>query len=104
MIEFLHLVDLNFIVKCIFSCRASSSEFVVPFRRFMKSLDTSFSVGMRFKMRFETEDAGERRLEMISYCCYGSVMYLCFHGLSYMLSCNRYTGVVTGMAELDPMR
>ncbi|CAO2842897.1 unnamed protein product [Amaranthus hypochondriacus] len=56
--------------------RASSSEFVVPFRRFMKSLDTSFSVGMRFKMRFETEDAGERR----------------------------YTGVVTGMAELDPMR
>lgn len=23
---------------------------------------------------------------------------------SYMCSCNRYTGVVTGMAELDPIR
>lgn len=56
--------------------RASSSEFVVPLRRFLKSLDTSFNVGMRFKMRFEAEDAGERR----------------------------YTGVVTGMAELDPIR
>ncbi|XP_021765997.1 auxin response factor 3-like [Chenopodium quinoa] len=56
--------------------RASSSEFVVPLRRFLKSLDTSFNVGMRFKMRFEAEDAGERR----------------------------YTGVVTGIAELDPMR
>lgn len=56
--------------------RTNSSEFIVPLRRFLKSLDTSFSVGMRFKMRHEAEDAGERR----------------------------YTGVVTGMAELDPVR
>ncbi|KMT04585.1 hypothetical protein BVRB_8g182410 [Beta vulgaris subsp. vulgaris] len=56
--------------------RASSSEFVVPLRRFLRSMDNSFNVGMRFKMRFEAEDAGERR----------------------------YTGVVTGMAELDPIR
>ncbi|XP_074272279.1 auxin response factor 3 isoform X2 [Silene latifolia] len=56
--------------------RASSSEFIVPLRRFMKSVNSSFSVGTRFKMRFEAEDAGERR----------------------------YTGVVTGLAELDPVR
>ncbi|KAL2931710.1 Auxin response factor 3 [Bienertia sinuspersici] len=56
--------------------RANSSEFIVPYRRYLKSLDMSFNVGMRFKMRFEAEDAGERR----------------------------YTGVVTGMAELDPIR
>jgi len=27
----------------------------------LKSLDQSFSAGMRVKMRFETEDAAERR-------------------------------------------
>ncbi|GMP74539.1 hypothetical protein CsSME_00031939 [Camellia sinensis var. sinensis] len=42
--------------------RASLSEFIIPFRKFSKSLSHSSSVGMRFKMRFETEDATERRL------------------------------------------
>ncbi|KAG5235017.1 auxin response factor [Salix suchowensis] len=56
--------------------RASSSEFIVPFNKFLKSLDQSFSAGMRFKMRFETEDAAERR----------------------------YTGIITGVSELDPAR
>ncbi|KAJ6728535.1 AUXIN RESPONSE FACTOR 3 [Salix koriyanagi] len=56
--------------------RASSSEFIIPFNKFLKSLDQSFSAGMRFKMRFETEDAAERR----------------------------YTGIITGVSELDPAR
>lgn len=43
------------------SCRASSSAFIIPLQKFLKSLDHPFSVGMRFKMRFETEDAAERR-------------------------------------------
>ncbi|PON60648.1 Auxin response factor [Trema orientale] len=56
--------------------RASSSAFIIPLRKFLKSLDHSFSVGMRFKMRFETEDASERR----------------------------YTGLVTGVSDMDPIR
>ncbi|XP_059437092.1 auxin response factor 3 isoform X1 [Corylus avellana] len=56
--------------------RASSSEFVIPLRKFLKSLNHSFSVGMRFKMRFEAEDAAERR----------------------------YTGLITGISEMDPGR
>ncbi|KAL9234032.1 hypothetical protein vseg_008953 [Gypsophila vaccaria] len=56
--------------------RASSSEFIVPYRRFLKSLNSSYNVGTRFKMRFEADDSAERR----------------------------YTGVVTGMSELDPVR
>lgn len=56
--------------------RASSSEFVIPLRKFLKSLDNSFSVGMRFKMRFEAEDAAERR----------------------------YTGLITGIGDMDPVR
>ncbi|KAL5989503.1 hypothetical protein ACLOJK_010395 [Asimina triloba] len=54
----------------------SPSEFIIPYRKFSKSLDHSFSIGMRFKMRFETEDAAERR----------------------------YTGLVTGINDLDPVR
>ncbi|XP_028086767.1 auxin response factor 3-like isoform X3 [Camellia sinensis] len=56
--------------------RASLSEFIIPFRKFSKSLSHSSSVGMRFKMRFETEDATERR----------------------------YTGLVTGVNDVDPVR
>ncbi|KAM6551167.1 hypothetical protein CsatB_000975 [Cannabis sativa] len=56
--------------------RASSSPFIIPVRKFLRSLDHPFSVGMRFKMRFETEDAAERR----------------------------YTGLVTGIGDMDPVR
>lgn len=41
--------------------RGGSSEFIVPYDRFLKSLSCSFSPGMRFKMRVETEDGGDRR-------------------------------------------
>ncbi|KAL8136789.1 hypothetical protein V2J09_002790 [Rumex salicifolius] len=56
--------------------RISSSDFIIPFKRFLRSIDRPFSVGMRFKMRYETEDTAERR----------------------------FTGVITGMSEVDPVR
>lgn len=42
-------------------CRATSSQFVLPFHKFLKSINHSFSVGMRFRLSFETEDAADRR-------------------------------------------
>ncbi|KAK8692605.1 hypothetical protein V6N13_076061 [Hibiscus sabdariffa] len=59
-----------------YSPRASSSEFIISVHKFWKSLDHSFPVGMRFKMRFDTEDAAD----------------------------GRYTGVVTGTSDMDPLR
>ncbi|XP_052202486.1 auxin response factor 3-like [Diospyros lotus] len=56
--------------------RTSSSEFVLPFQKFSKSLSHSFSVGMRFKRLLEAEDATERRC----------------------------TGLVTGVSDVDPVR
>lgn len=56
--------------------RASSSEFIIPYSKFIKTLNHSFAIGMRFKMRFESEDASERR----------------------------YTGLVTGIGDMDPIR
>ncbi|RDX71002.1 Auxin response factor 3, partial [Mucuna pruriens] len=66
--------------RCAFSIhynpRVSSSEFIVPIHKFLKSLDYSYSVGMRFRMRFETEDAAERR----------------------------FTGLIVGITDVDPVR
>ncbi|KAL2460277.1 Auxin response factor [Abeliophyllum distichum] len=59
-----------------FVVRASSSEIIVPYHKFLKSLGHSFSAGMRFKMRFETEDAAERRC----------------------------SGLIIGVSDLDPVR
>ncbi|XP_076935604.1 auxin response factor 3-like [Bidens hawaiensis] len=41
--------------------RGGSSGFIVPYNRFLKSVALSFSPGTRFKMRVETEDAGDGR-------------------------------------------
>nr|ARR29286.1 auxin response factor 2 [Cyrtomium guizhouense] len=54
--------------------RVSPAEFIIPLERFKSSLSVSLAVGMRFKMKFETEDASERR----------------------------YNGTITGIEDLDP--
>ncbi|KAL1335870.1 hypothetical protein HN51_030314 [Arachis hypogaea] len=56
--------------------RVSSKEFIIPPHKFLKSLDFCYSVGMRFQMRFETEDAAERR----------------------------FTGLIAGIGDADPVR
>jgi hypothetical protein len=42
--------------------RLSQSEFIIPYSKFMKSFSQQFSAGLRFKMRYESDDASERRL------------------------------------------
>ncbi|XP_044497185.1 auxin response factor 3-like isoform X2 [Mangifera indica] len=56
--------------------RGSASEFIIPVHKFLKSLEHHFSVGMRFKMRFEAEDSAERRC----------------------------TGLITEISDVDPLR
>uniref|UniRef100_A0A0E0L8Y6 Auxin response factor n=1 Tax=Oryza punctata TaxID=4537 RepID=A0A0E0L8Y6_ORYPU len=56
--------------------RASPSEFVIPLAKYNKALYTQVSLGMRFRMLFETEDSGVRR----------------------------YMGTITGIGDLDPVR
>ncbi|XP_039057775.1 auxin response factor 19-like isoform X2 [Hibiscus syriacus] len=56
--------------------RASPSLFVVPLAKYDKAMYTQVSLGMRFRMMFETEESGVRR----------------------------YMGTVTGISDLDPVR
>ncbi|WRX27072.1 B3 DNA binding domain - like 10 [Theobroma cacao] len=74
--DVVHAISMKSVFSIYYNPRASSSEFIIPVHKFWKSLDHSFAVGMRFKMRFETEDAAERR----------------------------YTGLVTGISDMDPVR
>ncbi|GMQ07566.1 hypothetical protein CsSME_00051711 [Camellia sinensis var. sinensis] len=58
--------------------RASPSEFVVPLAKYYKAVcSNQISLGMRFRMMFETE-------EQLCYC--------------------RYMGTITGISDLDPVR
>ncbi|GMI81336.1 hypothetical protein HRI_001802900 [Hibiscus trionum] len=56
--------------------RASPSEFVIPLAKYIKAMYTQVSLGMRFRMMFETEESGVRR----------------------------YMGTITGISDLDPVR
>lgn len=56
--------------------RASPSEFVIPLAKYNKAMYTQVSLGMRFRMMFETEESGVRR----------------------------YMGTITGISDLDPLR
>lgn len=57
-------------------CRAAPAEFVVPLAKYTKAMYAQVSLGMRFRMIFETEECGVRR----------------------------YMGTVTGITDLDPVR
>ncbi|CAA7402547.1 unnamed protein product [Spirodela intermedia] len=56
--------------------RTRPSDFIVPYGLFLKSLKSSFSIGMRFKTHVEGEDAADRR----------------------------HTGLITGVGDRDPSR
>nr|URQ29619.1 auxin response factor [Sinningia speciosa] len=56
--------------------RSRTSEIIVPYHKFSKSLTHSFSPGMRFKIRFETEDSSQRRC----------------------------SGIIIGVNDMDPVR
>lgn len=54
-----YLTKTMFIVY--YKPRTSPSEFIVPFDQYMESVKNNYSIGMRFKMRFEGEEAPEQR-------------------------------------------
>nr|AZZ70072.1 auxin response factor 4 [Erythranthe lewisii] len=59
-----------------YSPRATHSDFVVPYQKYVKCTTTCIPVGLRFKMRFDFDDSPERR----------------------------FSGVVTGVGDLDPYK
>ncbi|KAK9691363.1 hypothetical protein RND81_09G192500 [Saponaria officinalis] len=72
-----HAAATNSRFTIFFNPRASPSEFIVPLAKYVKAVyHTRVSVGMRFRMLFETEESSVRR----------------------------YMGTITGISDLDPVR
>ncbi|KAI5055157.1 hypothetical protein GOP47_0030302 [Adiantum capillus-veneris] len=55
-----HAVQTRTMFSVFYKPRASPSSFIVPVEKLLASLSNKLSVGMRFKMRFEGDDATER--------------------------------------------
>ncbi|OEL27494.1 Auxin response factor 24 [Dichanthelium oligosanthes] len=54
--------DAFIFLSCLYSsCRTSPAEFVVSRDRYYESLKRNYSIGMRFKMKFEGEEVAEQK-------------------------------------------
>ena len=63
--------------------RASPTEFVVPFAKYQKALyGNQISLGMRFRMMFETEELGTRRYTVAHF----TFPYFKFHDFFFNFS------------------
>ncbi|XP_072971902.1 auxin response factor 4-like isoform X1 [Typha angustifolia] len=69
-----HAVTTKTMFTVYYKPRTSPSEFIVPFDQYMESIKNNYSIGMRFKMRFEGEEAPEQR----------------------------FTGTIVGIGDIDP--
>ncbi|KAJ6869335.1 hypothetical protein NC651_034171 [Populus alba x Populus x berolinensis] len=71
-----HAVSTGTLFTVYYKPRTSPAEFIVPFDQYMESVKSNYSIGMRFKMRFEGEEAPEQR----------------------------FTGTIVGIEDADPGR
>ncbi|KAJ6358617.1 hypothetical protein OIU76_000351 [Salix suchowensis] len=71
-----HAVSTGTLFTVYYKPRTSPAEFIVPFDQYMESTKNNYSIGMRFKMRFEGEEAPEQR----------------------------FTGTIVGIEDADPSR
>uniref|UniRef100_A0A5B6YQ85 Auxin response factor n=1 Tax=Davidia involucrata TaxID=16924 RepID=A0A5B6YQ85_DAVIN len=71
-----HAFTTGTIFTVYYKPRTSPAEFIIPFDQYMESVKNNYSIGMRFKMRFEGEEAPEQR----------------------------FTGTIVGIEDADPKR
>ncbi|KAK7358704.1 hypothetical protein VNO77_00642 [Canavalia gladiata] len=57
----LHATSTGTMFTVYYKPRTSPAEFIVPYDQYMESLKNNYTIGMRFKMRFEGEEAPEQR-------------------------------------------
>lgn len=70
-----HAINTKSMFTVYYKPRTSPSEFIIPYDQYMDSVKNNYSIGMRFRMRFEGEEAPEQR----------------------------FTGTIVGCENLDPL-
>lgn len=66
------MISVLYLTIDLFLHRTSPSEFIIPFDQYMEAIKSNYSIGMRFKMRFEGEEAPEQRYmknKRLRNCC-----------------------------------
>ncbi|GAB2272023.1 Auxin response factor 2B [Dionaea muscipula] len=71
-----HAISTGTMFTVYYKPRTSPAEFIVPYNQYMESMKNNYSIGMKFKMRFEGEEAPEQR----------------------------FTGTIVGIDDADPNR
>nr|GMD78519.1 auxin response factor 2-like [Ipomoea batatas] len=71
-----HAIQTKTIFTVYYKPRTSPAEFIIPYDQYMESEKSNYTIGMRFKMRFEGEEAPEQR----------------------------FTGTIVGIEDGDPQR
>ncbi|GKB30726.1 auxin response factor 2B-like protein isoform X2, partial [Tanacetum coccineum] len=55
-----HAIQTGTMFTVYYKPRTSPAEFIVPYDQYMESIKSNYSIGMRFNMRFEGEEAPEQ--------------------------------------------
>uniref|UniRef100_A0A7C8YBP3 Auxin response factor n=1 Tax=Opuntia streptacantha TaxID=393608 RepID=A0A7C8YBP3_OPUST len=71
-----HAISTGTMFTVYYKPRTSPAQFIVPFEQYAESMKSNYSIGMRFKMRFEGEESPEQR----------------------------FTGTIVGIEDADPKR
>ncbi|CAH9112957.1 unnamed protein product [Cuscuta epithymum] len=71
-----HAIQTKTMFTIYYKPRTSPAEFIIPYDQYMESIRNNHSIGMRFKMRFEGEEAPEQR----------------------------FAGTIVGIADCDPQK
>ncbi|KAK4765503.1 hypothetical protein SAY86_026593 [Trapa natans] len=56
-----HAISTGTLFTVYYMPRTSPAEFIIPFEKYVESVKVNYSIGMRFKMKFEGEEAPEQR-------------------------------------------
>ncbi|XP_031387573.1 auxin response factor 2B-like isoform X2 [Punica granatum] len=56
-----HAISTGTMFTVYYKPRTSPAEFIIPFDKYMEATKVNYSIGMRFKMKFEGEEAPEQR-------------------------------------------
>ncbi|KAG8078960.1 hypothetical protein GUJ93_ZPchr0007g3130 [Zizania palustris] len=70
-----HAINTKSMFTVYYKPRTSPSEFIIPYDQYMESVKNNYAIGVRFRMRFEGEEAPEQR----------------------------FTGTIVGSENLDPL-
>ncbi|XP_068661821.1 auxin response factor 2A-like isoform X2 [Aristolochia californica] len=71
-----HAISTGTMFSVYYRPRTSPSEFIIPYDQYVQSVGSNYSVGMRFRMRFEGEEGLEQR----------------------------FNGTIVGIEDLDPVK